>query len=433
MGRSIRWSLLLGHALLLVGVMGAFGGLLYLRVRDSTLGAVDAELKAQAQAVASSMESVGEGRFEVVLPAPQARYFQIVGFLVIRDRDGNIVDYSDPRFVELLSQADTRDVSVAGPGGTAIRVGRPIPQEQEKLSALLELILGIGALVFAVGLVGGWLLIGRLLTPIRRITDTAASISESNLSSRIDVAATEDELGDLARTLNSAFERLESAMNQLRQFTADASHELRTPVSVLMTQMELALRKPRSPEEYREVLETCLKAVRRMASMSEDLLFLSRADAKAVEMRREPLDLKEVVDEAVGSVRPLAEIRGIRMSLETSPQRLVGDRVRLGEAVTNLVTNAILYNRPEGQVKVTLRNGILAVADTGAGIPEEDRPRVFERFYRADKSRSRNAGGAGLGLAITKWIVETHGGTISFESRAGEGTTFRVRFPENGA
>ena len=412
--------------------MAAFGSILYLKVRDSTLGAVDAELLHQAKALASSMTAVSEDRFDLVLTDSQSRYFNSTGYFVIWNRRG-LADYSDPRFVEADSRRDHRGVALPGPGGARILVGRPIRNEREQLGGLLKLILGIGAFVFAAGFLGGWLLIGRILNPIRRITGTAASISESNLSSRIDVAATEDELGDLARTLNSAFDRLESAMNQLRRFTADASHELRTPIAVLMTQMELALKKDRSTEEYREVLTTCLKAVQRMASMAEDLLFLSRADAKAVELRREPLDLKEVVDDAVGQLRPLADGRGVRLSLESHPQAVVGDRIRLGEAVTNLVANAIQYNRPEGRVEVTLRDGVLAISDTGAGIPEEDRPRVFERFYRADKARSRNAGGAGLGLAITKWIVENHGGTISFDSRAGEGTTFRVRFPANGA
>ena len=434
MGRSIRWTLLLGHSLLLGGVIAAFGGLLYLRVRETTLGAVDAELTAHAQAIAASIEPVSAERFELSLSDAEAKYFTGVGFYVVRNRFGALVDYSDPRCeAPIVTRAGkTRVVKVDGPAGTTIEAGRSIRSERGELRELLSVILVLGVLVFAGGFLGGWLLIGRLLKPIRRITATAASISASNLSSRIDVAATENELGDLARTLNSAFDRLESAMNRLSQFTADASHELRTPISVLMTQMELALKKNRTPEEYREFLRTCLKAVQRMASMAEDLLFLTRADAKAIEMRRESLDLKEVVGEAVDLVRPLAESRGVELSLEAKSHPFVGDRIRLGEAVTNVVTNAIQYNRLAGQVDVTLKDGVLTVADTGPGIPEEDRPHVFERFYRADKARSRNPGGAGLGLAIAKWIVESHGGSLTFESRPGSGTTFRMRLPANG-
>ncbi len=426
----------MGLVLLLGGVMAAFGGLLYLRVRDSMLKSVDSELSAQAQAVAASIRPVLDDRFELALPEPQVRYFQTTGYLVVRNPRGEIVDFTDPAMADLdpfktgvRQRGEYREVAASGPGGSFILVGRPIRDQLAQLRELLGVIVGIGAVVFAVGLLGGWILIGRILNPIQRMARTAASISESNPSSRIDVTATENELEDLARTLNSAFDRLEAAMKRQGQFTADASHELRTPLSVLMTQLELGLKKDRSPAEYRAVLETCLKAVQRMASLAEGLLFLSRADAKAVELRREPLDLKEIVEESVGLVRPLAENRGIRLSVGAESQRLVGDRTRLGEAVTNLVTNAIQYNRPDGRVEVTLKDGVLEISDTGPGIPEEDRPHVFERFYRADKARSRNVGGAGLGLAITKSIVEAHGGTIEFESRNGNGTVFRVRIP----
>jgi len=439
MVRSIRWTLLLGHSLLLVGVISAFGGLLYLRVSESTMSAVDGELTDQASALAASMEKVGDDRFELTLSEAQVRYFNATGFFVIWSRRG-VVDFSDPRHADLPPykgaprvRGDFRDVTVDGPAESRIVVGRSIRHERERLNGLLSLILGIGAAVLAVGWIGGWLLIGRILNPIRRISSTAASISESNLATRIDTAVTEDELGDLARTLNSAFDRLEAAMRRQGRFTADASHELRTPLTVLTTQMELALRRERTPAEYREVLEICLKAVRRMTSMTEGLLFLARADGRAVDLRRESLDLKEVVEEAVGLVRPLAARRGLHLSVVAESHRMEGDRERLGEAVTNLVTNAIQYNRPEGRVEVTLKGGVLVVSDTGPGIPEEDRSHVFERFYRADKSRSNNAGGAGLGLAITKSIVEAHGGEIGFAARAGEGTTFRIRFRSNGA
>jgi len=440
MVRSIRWTLLLGYTLILGGVMAAFGGLLYLQVRDSTLKTVEGELLVEAQAIATSMEVKSNGRFEITLSDSQARFSKAAGEYVIWDHNGEIVDFTDresvapvPREPGPRTRGDRLDVLIAGPAGSMILVSRSIHDELERLRELLGLILGIGVLVFAGGFLGAWFLIGRLLNPIRRITRTAATISESNVSSRIDVAGTEDELGDLARTLNSAFDRLEAAMKRQSRFTADASHELRTPLTVLMTQMELALRRERTPGEYREVLDICLKAVRRMTSMTEGLLFLARADGKAVDLRRDSLDLKEVVEEAVGLVRPLAQGRGVHLSVEADSLRMMGDRERLGEAVTNLVTNAIQYNRPDGRVDIALKEGVLAVSDTGPGIPEEDRDHVFERFYRADQSRSRNAGGAGLGLAITKWIVEAHGGEIGFTERAGEGTTFRIRFRSNGS
>jgi len=435
MNRSIRWTLLLGHALILGGVMAAFGGLLYWRVRESTLNAPAAELAAQARTLASSMEPRPDGRFELILSDAQSRYFQTTGDYVIWDPAGKIVDFTSakaidpgPREVGTGIREENLEVVMAGPVGTRILVIRSIHEPLEGLRELLGVILAFGLLVFAVGFGGGWFLVGRILNPLQRITRTASSISETNLSSRIDAAATEDELGDLARTLNSAFDRLEEAMVRQNRFSADASHELRTPLSVLMTQMELALRKERSPSEYREVLEVCLRAVRRMTSLAEGLLFLARADAKGIALQREPLDLRDVVLEAVESARPLAGARGVPLSVDAQSFRMSGDRIRLGEAVTNLVVNALQYNRPEGRVEITLKEGLLAVSDGGPGIPEEDRPHIFERFFRADQARSRNAGGAGLGLAITKWIVEAHGGSIDFTARPGGGTTFRIRF-----
>ena len=429
MRRSIRVSLLAGNALLLGAALAAFGAILYQRVRESTLGAVDAELSSHAQAIASSMNQVSENRFELAMPQSETVYFNRTGHFVVWSGQ-SVVDYSDPEFTDAPSRRrGLRVLTLNGPGGTRIEVGRSIQREQAELGGLLSRILGIGALVYVVACVGGWLLAGRLLNPIKRITETASSISASNLSSRIDVAATENELGDLARTLNSAFDRIEEALERQTRFTADASHELRTPLSVLMTQMESALRRPRESPEYREVLETCLKAVRRMTSLVESLLQLSRLDAPEAGRPRERLDLREVVEESARLVRPLAEERGISLSVRAASHSMNGDTLQLGRAVTNLLVNAIQYNRPQGSVEVSVSGGHLEVSDTGPGIPDADRDHVFERFYRADKARSRGVGGAGLGLAITKAIVESHGGTISFESRNGSGTTFRIKFP----
>src|SRR5688572_12933298 len=258
MGRSIRWTLLAGLGLLLAGVIATFGGLLYLRVRESTLSSVDSELAAQARAVAAGVTSVSEDRFEIALSDTLVRYFQTTGHLVLWNRKGEILDYSDPRLADLpilitgsRQRGAFREVSVPGPAGTTILAGRSNVEQLAELRGLRNLILGLGASIFAGGLLGGWFLIGRILNPLRRITRTAATISESNLSSRIDVGTTENELESLARTLNATFDRLEASMKRLGQFTADAAHELRTPITVLMTQMELALKKPRSPEEYR--------------------------------------------------------------------------------------------------------------------------------------------------------------------------------------
>jgi heavy metal sensor kinase len=415
--------------------MTAFGCLLYFQVRSSLLGAVQEDLAGIAEGLSASIERKSNGRFEVTLSEAQIRRFQPSDAYVIRDARDEPIDYSDPRHLPSTGALGARqrgaslDVVVAGPGETRIAVTRSIEPQLAQLGDLLGLILVIGVIVFAAGFAGGWFLIARILDPIRRITRTAAHITEADSSRRVDVTATESELADLARTLNSAFDRLEGALRRQKLFTADASHELRTPLSVLTTQMELALKRDRPAPEYREVMETCLKAVQRMTALVEGLLHLSRADAGALKVRSDPVDLADVVRDALDLVRPLAEQKGIGLTAHVQPHRIEGDREKLGEAVLNLVTNAIQYNRPDGRVSATLENGILEVADTGPGMPEEDRSRVFERFYRADKARARNAGGAGLGLAITKAIVEAHGGTIDFRSSRGQGTVFTVAIP----
>jgi two-component system OmpR family sensor kinase len=436
MTRSIRWTLLLGHAGILAAVMAAFGGLLYLGVRASTMGAVESELAEQGRALAVSMDPRAPGRFEVILSDAQVRYFQSTAGYVIWDREGRVVDATSPGLMNLRPRpagprlaGEDLEVTVPGPDGSTILVIKSAGPQLASLRNLLGLIAAVGLAFFSIGAAGGWFLIGRLLGPIRRITRTAASISESNLSSRIDVAVTERELAELARTLNETFDKLQAAFERRREFTADAAHELRTPLTILTTQLELALRRPRTADEHRETIEVCLKAVRRMTSLAERLLLLSKADSRRLALDRSPVDLKEIVDEAVAFIGPAAAERNVRLKSEAESWVVAGDRSRLGEAVLNLLANAVQYNRPDGSVAVSLKDGALAVTDTGAGIAESDQGRVFERFFRADKARSRHAGGAGLGLAITKAIIEAHGGTITFASAPGKGTTFTVAIP----
>jgi heavy metal sensor kinase len=238
-------------------------------------------------------------------------------------------------------------------------------------------------------------------------------------------------LGRLATVLNSAFARSEAAFAQQRQFTADAAHELRTPLAVLIAEAQATLARPRHGEEYRESVEACLETAQQMRRLTESLLELARLDAGHGALRRERLDLAETAREGVELLQPLARDRGLSLHCDLAPAPCAGDSDRLGQVVTNLVDNAIRYNRPPGQIRVATRteNGcaILTVADTGVGIGPEHLPHVFERFYRADPSRSRASGGQGLGLAISKAIVEAHGGSLEISSAPGAGTTFTLR------
>ena len=272
--------------------------------------------------------------------------------------------------------------------------------------------------------------------PIERMSATAASISATNLSRRIDVANVDSEFTNLAGTLNDMFERLQTAFERQTRFTADASHELRTPLSIIHSHAELALARPRSAEEYREAMETCLRAARRMRNLVDGLLTLARVDAGNLVLQREEIDLGGLVEEIASLLEPLAARKGVQLRVPASHALFRGDAGQLGQLVTNLLTNAIHYNRPGGEVTATVTTAEqdveLSVADTGCGIPEEDRCHIFERFYRVDKARSREQGGCGLGLAICKSIVEAHGGSITFTSEVDKGTTFLVRLPCQG-
>ncbi len=312
-----------------------------------------------------------------------------------------------------------------------IRVGCLIAPESEYLRSLALFQTLVGGVILFFGLAGGWWIVSRSLRPVVEISSAAAKISAGDLSQRINVAEAESELGQLAAVLNSTFARLEAAFAQQQQFTSDAAHELRTPVSVMLTQVQAALNRERTAPEYRETVEACQRAAQRMRRLIESLLALARLDAGQEPMKRLNFDLSKTTRDSVELIRPLADERGLKIIYDLPPLECVGDSERLAQVVINLLTNAIQYNRPDGEVRVRLESqnnmAFLTVSDTGAGIAAEDLPRVFERFYRADKSRS--TGGNGLGLAISKAVVEAHGGTIEVSSAENTGTTFSVRLP----
>jgi len=321
----------------------------------------------------------------------------------------------------------------AGPFDHTIVVGRSIAKELATLAQLVWRISATGVGVLLVGLLGGWVLSKRAIRPIETITGAAENVSATNLSQRIAIAAPRSELGRLADVLNNTFSRLQAAFEQQRRFTADASHELRTPVSVILAQTELSLKKERSREEYREVIEVCHRTSHRMKGLVDGLLTLARSDAGKLELERRRVDLRDLVEESLALLTPLADETGITITRQLQPTQASVDAYRISQVIANLLTNAIRYNRPGGSVTVSLASTpdevTLTVTDTGLGISTENESSLFERFYRADKARSRSQGGSGLGLAIAKTIVEAHGGTIAFVSELGTGSTFTVLLP----
>jgi two-component system, OmpR family, heavy metal sensor histidine kinase CusS len=307
----------------------------------------------------------------------------------------------------------------------------------DRFQALLEITIPIFLLCAAYG---GYLMSRHALDPIDQIIQTARNISVQNLSSRLEVPRTGDELQSLSETLNGMFERLETAFKKITQFTADASHELRTPVAVMRTRAELSLRRARSVEDYRDTLAQIHSELERTSELIEKLMFLARTDSGAEAIPFTRVNLQEIVREVCTQGSALAEDKQVefRENLPERPLWVRGDEDLLRRLFLILIDNAVKYTPANGRVEVSVREkdgtAVGEIRDTGIGIASADLPNVFERFYRADKARSRETGGAGLGLSIGRWITEVHSGTIEVESSPGHGSTFQVRLPvSNGS
>ena len=288
-------------------------------------------------------------------------------------------------------------------------------------------------LLLAVG--GGYWIANRALAPIVDMIAAADAIHPGDLATRLRVPPAKDELQGLALTLNRMLDRLQGGFERLTQFTADASHELRTPIALLRTRTEVLLRRARSPEEYRAGLESSLQELEKTSVLLDELLLLARADAGAESLHFVPLNLCEIVSAAAAVMRPLAEMRRLAcwVSLPQGPITLQGDEPALRRLLLILIDNAVKYTPADGAIGISLeisgQQAIVEVRDTGIGIAEEDISHVFERFYRADPARTRATGGAGLGLSIGQWIVRLHGGKLTVRSTLASGSVFRVTFP----
>jgi heavy metal sensor kinase len=304
----------------------------------------------------------------------------------------------------------------------------------QELAALLTVLLFSGPLALVCALVGGYLLARKALAPVDRMVQTAEEITATRLDRRIDVTKTDDELGRLARTLNGMIARLERSFDEVRRFTADAAHELRTPIAVLRNEAEVTLRMPREPDHYRRVLEDQLEELERLSRLAERLLFLCREDAGLVPMSRELVQLDAVVTDVVEHMRVVAEEGAVRLEADRiAPCRVKGDEDQLRRLLFNLLDNAIKFTPPEGKVAIETACADarvrISVADSGIGIPAEHLPHVFKRFYRVDAARGREVGGTGLGLAIARSIALAHEGSIEIESTDGQGTLVTLTLP----
>jgi signal transduction histidine kinase len=469
--KSIRWCLQLWYGVLLVAILCSFGFSAWQLLREAQLGQVDQQLRQLLQVVVNAVGREGyPGR-----PPPPGQYLKpfqtgldkraTSDALHLSDRDASFFEgppkdafyyvawlpdrresfrsASAPPDVTCPEQGDaSSEWRVRGtlrehfhnpPLGGFVLVGRDVQSTFADIRRFAWLLAGVGAGVLALGLVVGSWLFARALRPIRDISVAAAKIASGDLAQRISTVDSESELGQLAGVLNATFVRLDAAFTRQARFTADAAHELRTPISVMLTHTQNGLASECPDEEHRKAFAASHRAAQRMRRLTESLLALARLDSGDSTATRELCDVDRITCEAAELLRPLAQEYQVTLEIQSTPAHCEGNAEQLGQVVTNLVTNAIYYNRPGGRVRVTVTveagAPVLSVCDTGIGISSEDLPHIFERFYRADKMRSNADGHTGLGLAITQAIVKAHGGTIEVASESGRGSTFNVRLP----
>jgi len=459
---SIRVRLTIWYGSALVLIMILFTSALYLVMSRALQDQIDRSLEEAAKAAARSLEEHRFGPFLLLDDLAQAfpelalldKFFQIFGpGGQVTLQSANILTQEIPLSqtaleAALAGQATFESVRfqeeipirlLSYPirhGETLVnilRVGTSLRPVEEMLHRLIFVLLVASPLAVAVSMLGVWFLAGRALRPVDAITLTAQRIAAGDLTQRIQTRS-KDEIGRLASTFNDMIARLEVSFRQIRQFSADASHELRTPLTIIKGESELALRKPRSPEMYREALESNLEEIDRMNRIVEELLFLSRADLGEIKVASDPVQLDSLIQEVQQQATVLGQDRQIETTLgRVEPAQVLGDEWRLREMLLNLVDNAVKYSRQTGTVQLSLvRDGnmaCLSVRDHGIGISPEEQGHIFDRFYRTDAARAHFQKGTGLGLSICKWIAEAHRGRIQVESILGQGSCFTILLP----
>jgi heavy metal sensor kinase len=323
----------------------------------------------------------------------------------------------------------------AGGDRYRIQVAAPMDDFYDALDRFKWVVLLLSPVVLIVASGGGYWLSRRALAPVDQITRAAQDINSNNLERRLDVPQSGDELQRLSQTLNSMLQRLETSFNRITQFTADASHELRTPLALMRTTTEVSLRTSQSVADYREAQQEVLAELEKTSSLVEKLMLLARADAGVETLQHTPVNLAECLHDACKDGKILADAKQLTFTeaIKSSELFVEGDSHALHRLFLILIDNAVKYTPTGGSITVGLmRNDTSVVAefrDTGIGIGADDLPNIFERFYRADKARSREFGGVGLGLSIARWVAEAHRGSIEVHSTVGTGSVFRIRLP----
>ena len=314
-----------------------------------------------------------------------------------------------------------------------IQLGTHLRFVRKSLSNFKGNILAVFPIILVLGSLGGWILARKSVSPIGYVASKTKTITSKTLSERLNPRGTGDEMDDLIGTINGMIARLEGSFKRMAEFTADASHELKTPICAMKGEAEVLLLKERKGEEYQECLAHFIEEFDRLNHLINDLILLAKFDTTQVELKRAPLRLDLLIQDLSDLFRVLAEQNNIALEIGTVEEvTVMGDKMRLQQLFTNLIDNAIKYT-PKGSIHVTVERhegaGLVKIMDTGMGIPKEEQENIFKRFYQVNRSRSKEIGGVGLGLSIAEWIVHAHQGKIEVKSELNQGSTFTVYLP----
>jgi len=456
---SIGFRLTLWYLILFAAAQLLFGVGMWFILRQNFYRIADKELKSQIEDLTRFLEAQKKNATVAKLQEEVAEAYIIEhsgDFLQIFDSQGNCIfraaalqrnaltapspakvkhhHYEDLQLDGQPFRFITARIEVNG-HVYAAQTGVPMTQMRQALSMFRRYLLMFAPLLLLAAALGGFWLSRRALSPVDALTHAARKISGSNLSDRLEILKTGDELQRLSDTLNEMLARIENAFLRVTQFTADASHELRTPISLIRTEAEIVLRRSRGEAEYREALRHILLEAERTTTLVEELLSLARADSGRENLHLAPIDLSALIVEAGAEWQQLVEARNLQFKLILVNREIpvLADRVAIRRLLAILMDNAVKYTPPPGTIELRMEEGpenvLFSIRDSGLGIAEEDQLKIFERFYRVDKARSRELGGAGIGLSIAQWIVQQHHGSVTVQSVLGKGSTFCVQLP----
>lgn len=458
----IKWRLTIWYGAVLSLILIIFASGIFIYFKNSLQESIDAKIRSIGEVLSSSMTDTHNtsvfGNFErylenVLGKKPKGKFIQIMDSsgrigAKMSDIEGEALPTSFSALeramrgevvYETIERTSPRLRMITIPivenkkVTSVVQVGTSLEDFDETIKKLLLIMIISIPSSICVTIIVGYFMAKKALRPVDQIRRAAVKISSSNLDERIDIVGRRDELGRLAETFNAMIGRLKDAFQRINQFSIDVSHELKTPLTILKGETEVALRKEREKQDYQELLKSNLEEIDRMSCIIDDLLLLSKADTKEIKLNVEDVALRDLVMDVCMDMKVVADKKGVELETsELEDIRLKGDELKLRRMLLNVVENGIKYSHAGGKVSVSsyANNGYakIDIMDNGIGISEEDIKYIFDRFYRADRSRKRESG-SGLGLSISRWIAEAHKGSIEVKSQSSQGSMFTIKLP----